>query len=32
MGGAPVINVLVYTHNNGSPVMSSIGLKSNSSY
>ena len=29
MGGSLIINVLVYTHNRGSPVMSSVGLKPN---
>ena len=32
MGSAPIINILVYTHNGGSPVISSIGLKTNSGY
>ena len=29
MGGSLIINVLVYTHNGGSPITSSIGLKTN---
>ena len=29
MGGSLIINVLVYTHNGGSPVMSSIGFRTN---
>ena len=29
MGGSIIINVLVYTKNGGSPITSSIGLKTN---
>ena len=32
MGGSLMINILVYIHNGGSPVTSSIGLKPNIFY